>query len=272
MKNLSEAIKYIGKNLIFVFSFALLPACFVGAFLQPFSTITFIIDYKTITVSNFGDILKPLFCISWVELLNWFLAIILFVIIMSAFLGNIENHFKSGKLNLSSTGNFINNNFLIVSTYVFIFLICYLLYKFMLALICFIIHIIFGCLGSTPTIASYILFVVIGVATLAIVAYLFAMLLIALVDTTICGYSVSTSFSDANDLISKKSWQVTLLVAIPFMVVIPLVVLGHIFGFALVANLFSVILLYIYYPTLAYTMYFDFARITRYDNVKRYYY
>lgn len=272
MRNLNQTLKYIGKNLIFAFGFALLPACFVGAFLNPFSTITFIVDYKNLVVSNFGDILKPLFGISWVELINWILAIILFVVMMSAYLGNIENHFKSGKLNPSSTGEFINNNALIVSTYVFIFLLAYLAYKFLLALVCFIVHIVFGCLGSAPTLAPYILFVIICVASLLVVAYFFATIIIALVHTTICGYSISTSFSDANDIVSKRVWEIIFLVALPFVVVLPLVVLGHVFSFALIANLTSVFLLYMYYPVLAYTMYFDYSRITRYDNVKRYYY
>lgn len=272
MRNLNQTLKYIGKNLIFVFGFALLPACFVGAFLKPFSTITFIVDYKNIVVSNFGDILKPMFNINWVELINWLLALILFVVMMSAFLGNIENHFKSGKLNPSSTGDFINNNALIVSAYVFIFLVAYLVYKFVLGLVCFIVHIVFGCLGSTPTLAPYILFVIICVASLLFVAYLFALVIIALVDTTICGYSISTSFSDANDIVSKRAWEIVFLVALPFLVVLPVVVLGYVFNFALIANLTSVMLLYMYYPVLAYTMYFDYSRIARYDNVKRYYY
>lgn len=272
MKNLIQTIKYIGKNLIFALGFAILPACFIGGLLNPFSTITFVVDYKNLVVNNFGDILNGIYGISFVKVINWIFALILFVVLISAYLGNIDNHFKTGKLNVSPTMNFINNNSLIVATYTIIFVVCYAIYKFLLGLVCFIIHIIFGCLNTVVSLPAYIIFIVLFLLSLMLVAYLFGMVLLAVVDTCTCGYSIVTSMSDSADLIGKRGWEVAFLIALPFIVVIPFVVLGHIFGFGVIANMISVILLYVYYPVLAYTMYFDFSRITRYDNVKRFYY
>lgn len=272
MKILRETMSYIGKNLIFVFGFAVLPACFIGGLLNPFMITNFIVDYKSLTINNFGDILKPLFGIGWMELINCVLAIILVVLICSAFLGNIENHFKSGKLALSNTLNFINNTVLIVLAYTAIFIVGYLAIKFVLALIIFILHIVFGLLGSAPSLALYITSVAVTVLTLVFSGYFLAYGLIALIDTIMCGYSIGTSFSDANDLLSKKVYKVMFLIALPFLIVLPLVVLGNLFGFMVVANIVSIMILLMYYPVLAFTMYYEFSNLTRYDNIKKYYY
>ncbi len=272
MKTLRDTLTYMAKNLIFVLGFAVLPACFIGSLLNPFMIINFIIDYKNLTINNFADILSHLFGVNWVGVLNCTLAIILIVLIFSAFFGNMENHFKSGKLALSNTLNLINNTVLIVLAYVGIFLLGYVVLKFALALIVFIVHIVFGALGSTPGVALYVVNVVITVGVMIFSGYLLAYGLMALVDTIICGYSVGTSFSDANDLLNKKFYKVMVLVALPFLIVLPLVVLGKLFSFVVVANIVSLLILFMYYPVLAFTMYFEFSRLSRYDNIKRYYY
>ncbi len=272
MKILRDTLTYIGKNLIFVLGFAMLPACFLGGMLQPFSITNFIINYKNLTVNNFGDILTPLFGVNWVDVVNWSLAFILIVFVFSAFLGNMENHFKSGKLALTNTLNFINNTLLIVLTYTVLLLLGYLAMKFALALVVFIMHIVFGCLGAVPTIALFVINTLITVVVMAFEGYLLAFCLVAAVDTIICGYSVGTSFSDAGDLLSKKFYKVMLLTIIPFVIILPLIILGNLFGFLVVSNIISLAILFMYYPVLGFTMYFDFSRLSRYDNVKRYYY
>ena len=95
---------------------------------------------------------------------------------------------------------------------------------------------------------------------------------IALIDTIMCGYSIPTSISDANDLLNKKVYTVWLFVVLPFIVITPLVVLGGLFGFTFIANLISMLIIFMYYPVLAFTMYFNFSNINRYDNIKKYYY
>ena len=272
MKILRDTLTYIGKNLIFVLGFAMLPACFIGGVLKPFSMVNFIIDYKNLAVNNFADILSVLFGVNWVGVINSILALILIVVVFSAFFGNMENHFKSGKLALSNTANFINNTVLIVLTYTSIFLISYAVIKFAYALIVFIMHIVFGCLGFAPTLALFIVNVVLTVLAFAILCYLLAFGLVAIVDTIICGYSVGTSFSDAGDLLTKKFYKVMFLAILPFVVVLSLIICGYMFGFSVIANIASLAILFMYYPVLGFTMYFDISRLARYDNIKRYYY
>lgn len=272
MKNFIETFKYIGKNLIFVLGFAILPACFVGGLLQPFSTINFLVNYKNLTVNNFGDILKNLFITNWATYLNCVLGIILIVLIVSAFVGNIENHFRSGKLNLSSTMNFVNNTVLSVLVYALILILGYVLIKFLLGLIIFVLHIIFGRLGLTPTVAQYVISVVASFVVLIFSGYLFSYVLLAMPDTNTCGYSIRTSLSDASDLVNKNPWQTILLIALPFVVVLPLQVLGVVFNFQTISAIVGMIIIFMYYPVLSYTLYFDYSRLERYDNVKHRYY
>lgn len=272
MKNFIETIKYIGKNLIFVMGFAILPACFVGGLLQPFYITNFLVDYKNLKIESFLDILKPLFGASWVDVLNWVLSFIIIILVFSAFIGNIENHFRSGKLNLSSTMGFVNNSILSMIVYAIIFLIGYVVVKFLLGLIIFILHIVFGRLGLEPTMLLYVISVIVSLVVLLFSGYLFSYILIAMPDTNICGYSVATSLSDASDLINKNIFKTLFLVALPFLFVIPFVCLGHIFNFETISSVLCVLILFMYYPVLGYTIYFDYSRLERYDNIKKYYY
>ena len=70
----------------------------------------------------------------------------------------------------------------------------------------------------------------------------------------------------------NKVWQTIFLVVLPFVIIAPLVVCGHLFNFQLVSNIVAITIVFMYYPVMAYTVYFDYARINRYDNIKRYYY
>lgn len=272
MKILKDTFTYIGKNLIFVLGFALLPACFFAGLLKPFAITNFLLGYRELVVTNFGDILSLMFNYSWIDIINLVLAVIIFVLIFSAFLGNIENHFKSGKLNLSSSLYFVNHTVLIVLAYTIIFVLGFFLLKFALALLVFILHIVFGRLGAVVTNGVYIVNVFLTVATMIFSGVLFSYILIALVDTIMCGYSIPTSISDANDLLIKRVYTVLLFVVLPFVIVTPLVVLGGMFGFSFIANLISMLIIFMYYPVLAFTMYFNFANINRYDNIKKFYY
>lgn len=271
MKILNETLKYISKNLIFVLAFAVIPACFIGGMLQPFSIVNFIVEYKTFTISNFGDILFGLFNMNWMQVINWLFASIILVLILSALLGNIENHFRSGKLNLGSSTGFINNNVLATIVYFLVYIFAYLIFKFILGLFIFILHIVFGRLGSNPSVVLYVIVCVFSLLAMAGFGLLFMYLMLALIDTLNSGYSFRTSMSNAGELTRNKVLKLLLMVAVPFIVVIPLVVLGIVFNFSIISNIVSLILLFIYYPVLGYTSYYELSGITRYDNIKHYF-
>ena len=114
--------------------------------------------------------------------------------------------------------------------------------------------------------------VVVSFVVLIFSGYLFSYVLLAMPDTNTCGYSIRTSLSDASDLVNKNPWQTILLIALPFVVVLPLQVLGVVFNFQTISAIVGMIIIFMYYPILSYTLYFDYSRLERYDNVKHRYY
>ncbi len=271
MKILNETLKYISKNFIFVLAFAIIPACFIGGMLQPFSILSFLINYNNSSISNFGDVLVGLFGMNWMQVINWVFASIILILVLSALLGNIENHFRSGKLNLASSTGFINNNVLATSVYFLFYIVAYLVFKFLLALFIFILHIVFGRLGLTPSVVLLVFVIIFSTVALAFFAMLFMYLMLGLIDTLNSGYSFRTSMSNVGELLRNKSLKILIMVILPFCLVIPIVMLGNLFGFATISNIVTLILLFIYYPVLGYTCYYELSGITRYDNIKNYF-
>ncbi len=77
--------------------------------------------------------------------------------------------------------------------------------------------------------------------------------------------------SNVGELLRNKSLKILIMVILPFCLVIPIVMLGNLFGFATISNIVTLILLFIYYPVLGYTCYYELSGITRYDNIKNYF-
>ncbi len=272
MKILSETLKYIFKNIVFVLVFAIIPACYIGGMLHPFSIVSYLTNYSTHQINNFGDILGGLFGMGWMHVIVWIFAAIILIIILSAALGNIENHFRSGKLNVSNSLGFINNNVLACSIYFLVYITIYLIFKFLLGLVIFILHIVAGRLGQVATPFLVVIVTLISAVALLLFAFTIMFLLLGLVDTLNSGYSFRTSMSNASELVQNNVLKLIMLIVIPFLIVIPLIVLGNLFAFASIANIVSLIILFAYFPVLAYTYYYEVSGITRYDNIKRYYY
>lgn len=271
MKIFNETIKYIFKNLIFLFAFAIIPACFIGGMLQPFPVINFLKNYINLTISNFGNILSPLFGLDWVQLINWIFALIIIVLVVSTTLGNVENHFRSGKLNIDSSASFINNNILATVAYLMVYIISYVVFKFVLGLFIFILHIVFGRLGQTPTMLLVVLSDVVSLACFAAFGVVFMFLMLGLIDTLNSGYSFRTSMANVSELIRGKIKLILGMILFPFAIIMPLIVCGYIYNFLTIAHIVSLTIIFMYYPVLAYTCYYELSGITRYDNVKHYF-
>ncbi len=272
MKNFVSSIKYLYSNILYVLLFVGIPAIFGGVFLNIFKVSEFVAKYFTLTVNKFSDILKLMFDFSLSNVLNTLFASVLIIIFVSAFLGNIEYHFRSGKISLQDISSYINNNFLGVVVYYLIVFICYLLYKFILSLSIFTFHIIFSGLGNTPTIFTFILTVIVILGLFVVFALVLSYFIIALPITLSSGYSIRTSLSDANDLNTKKVFNTLISVVLPFTFIFAIVVIGAILNISMLSNLLVTFFLLSYFSVLSYTVYFDYSFIQRYDKKKRYYY
>jgi hypothetical protein len=252
--------------------FTVVPGVFIGSFVKPFKIFSFIVTYKTTTIKNYDSIFNAFFDFSWSKVLNTFFASVLIVLFISALLGNIENHFRSGKINLSQSYSFINNNVLAAMVYYIIFAILLFLFKILLSLVIFTFHIIFSGINNAPTNLNYIIAVLIIFGAILLFCYLISNFIIALPVTLNYGYSVRDSLSNANELLDKKVNFLVYCIIIPLLFVASLIILGNVFNFLIVSNILCMIFALMYYPTLAYVAYFDLALINRYDNKNKYYY
>lgn len=272
MKIINKTISYSFKNLPILFVFACIPACFIGGLLNPFKITNFLLNYKNLNVKNFLSILQPLFETNWMSIINSILAFILLVMVMSAILGIIQNHFRTGEKVYNQINSYLNNNILIVGFYFLLTIISFLIFKFILALAFFALHIIFSGLGTVPTLLNYILVIVFCVLSLYAFTFWLTILIVAIPETITTGYSVKTSLSNATELLNKNYLKTSLQILLPFLIIIPLVVASYFLGFSVIFNTFSFLLAFIYYPVLSLTCYFAYSNQERKDiKIKHYF-
>ena len=102
------------KNILYVLLFAVVPTIFIGALLRPFALFEFICNYPSMVVTGFGSIFNSLFSFTFLDVFLFILGIFIVSIFVSMMIGQLENHMRSGKINLKSSITFLNNNFLVV--------------------------------------------------------------------------------------------------------------------------------------------------------------
>ena len=110
MRYIKLSFKYSVKNILFLFLMSLIPAIFIGSLLSPFKFLEFINNYASLTIVSFADIFYSIIDISWLKVLFYCLALGLISVFVSIIVGEIENHFRSGKKNFYNFKNYINNN------------------------------------------------------------------------------------------------------------------------------------------------------------------
>lgn len=272
MKNAGSSIRYVYKNFLYVLFFTVIPAIFVGAFLQPFKLAGFVAQYKATSVNGLAQIFNMFFDFSLKNILNTIFASVLIIIFISAYLGNIEYHFRSGKTNFSQLSSYINNNFLAVTFYYVIVSLLFALYKILLMLFVFTFHVIFSGLGNSATVFTYIFAIVLVVLSFVLFVYAIGYFVLAVPITLSSGYSVRTALSDANDLMHKKTHSVVLSVILPIIFVFAFSVMSYLFHFSLLIDILGTFVLLAYLPILTYVTYYDFSLLQRHDTKKRYYY
>lgn len=272
MKNISSSFKYIFNNFLMVLLFTLIPAIFMGSFYNMFGLSNFVAHYISTTVNELGSILSLLFDFSFNNFLFFVLGSIMLVLFISAFIGNIENHFRSGKLNLNNTSYYINNNVLAVTTYYLFTVALMMFYKFLLGILLFTTHVIFSGLKNTPTTFTFVIAIVLLVSSFVLFAYLLNYILLGLPVTLFNGYNVRTSLSDASELLNKKHTQTTVGLLLPFSLVFFLMVLGQLFSLTIVTNIIVALIVFALVPVYSFVCYYDYSALNRYDNKGKYYF
>lgn len=262
--------RYIFKNFIFVFPFALIPSFFFALS----TDIRNIADVASGLVTgqfnlNFGQLFKffSLFAPSrWPFALTAFIFTILF---LSMFFSMMEKHMRIGKRSFRDLFRRIDYN---VGSTLFVMVLYMLFYEFWALVTAGAVSLIV--LVVTNGIARCVLGVAISFIMISLSCYLISLFILWLPCRQITGYSFMDSLSYSSQLSSGKRGKIFLSVWLPYLVILLLqgviVSFSHtrVVVFLCIEILF--IFMFMYYGVLMYVMFFDANGEERMDLKKKY--
>lgn len=271
MRYIKLTTKYMVKNILFLFLIALIPSVFMGSLLSPFKFLEFINGYTKLTVVNFSSIFFSIVDISWLKVLFYVLAYALISIAVSIIIGQIENHFRSGKMNFSNIKNNINNNILIVFSSLMILSLLGLFLSLISSTIIYLFHILICGLNTTPNVALFIIAIVIYVLYFCVMSIVSLILYINIPNMLNNGYNFKQSISSTINYVGKNFFNVLLAYLLPYALIILLVSVFNFSNIALhIINVICVLISIMYYSSFVMTTYFDISGMQRYDERKYY--
>lgn len=271
MRYIKLSFKYLIKNILFLFLLSLVPAIFIGSLLSPFKFLEFINNYPKLTITGFADIFYSIIDISWLKILFYVIALALLAICVSFVIGEIENHFRSGKKNYKGYKNYINNNIMVVILNLVIFCVINFILSFLYGTIVYLFHILIAGLNTHANVALIIISIILGAIYFCLIVMVGLIALLNIPNMSFNGYNLKQSVSNSINLVSKNYFGLILACILPFAIIIPLV---SIFNFSSVAlhiiNVICLIISIMYYSSFTMTAYFDLLGLTRYDERKYY--
>jgi hypothetical protein len=271
MKFIKRTFSYMGKNFLYLFLMALIPAIFWGSTLSPFQPVEFINTYSATAILSFGTIFNLFFQFGWLELLLSFITLILLAIFLSAMLGQIEQHFRSGKLNLSALKEHVNNHVLVVlANLVALFLIGFVL-LFASSALLFLLHLFLSGINTSPTVFNVVLANILLSVMFVLYAFIASILFVNTANMINEGSEFRYSFSESIKRTQKNNFLLTLATLAPFLVVAIFVSIFVYSPLLTVVNIVGVLFLMMYYTSFTMTSYYELSKLDRYDNRKKYY-
>ena len=271
MSFVKSALSYIKRNFLYLLIYAVIPTIFVGVILHPFALFEFLVKYPSLVVTNLGSLLSIMFNFNIWHILLSILGIIIICAFASMVLGQIENHMRSGKVNIKNSISNLNNNLIVTSVNILILTVILLVLEFVFCSLLCLFHLIICGLNSSPNVASIIIAVILASAMFVLFMQIAGMFMLNIPNMTINGYPAKQAISNSIKMLDKKNLKFLLSLFLPFVVIIPLVCLlkGNL---VIIANCIGVFILFMYVPSLVYTTYFELSNSPRYDNRKYYNY
>ncbi|MGN1208219.1 MAG: hypothetical protein ACI4TI_02000 [Christensenellales bacterium] len=269
MRYIKLSFKYCVKNILFLFLMSLIPAVFIGSLLSPFKFLEFINNYSNLVITGFADVFYSIIDISWLKILLYVLAFGLIGVFASVIVGEIENHFRSGKQNYYNFKNYINNNILNILLNLSIFVVINFIVSFLCGTIIYLFHVMICGLNSSANVGSFVVAIIIFTLYFCVISFVGLALLINVPNMMINGYNFKQAISNTINLLGKNFFALLLAYLVPYVIIIPLI---SIFNFSSVAlhivNAVCLIISIMYYSSFALTAYFDLTNLSRYDERK----
>lgn len=271
MRYIKLSFKYLTKNILFLFLLSLIPAIFMGSLLSPFKFLEFINNYLSISVINFGTIFYSIIDISWLKILFYLIAFVLLALSVSYIIGEIENHFRSGKKNYLGVRNYINNNIITVLLNMFVYVVINFVVSFLCGTLIYLFHILFAGLNSSANVGCFIIAIILFTVYFIVMSFVGLVLLFNIPNMLYNGYSFKQGIISTVNLLSKNLIGIILAYILPFVLFVPLISIFNFSSIALhIVNIICLIIAIIYYSSLVMTAYFDLSGISRYDERKYY--
>lgn len=272
MKYIGNALKYMFKNFIFIFPFALIPSYFF-AFALDIPSLEAIVDKIVAADAEFSFSL----IFNGFSLINggrWYIAAISFVfmaIFTPLLLAFIEKHMRIGSRSFKGLLKRINYNFLSTFVFLVISLAIYELWALISSGLVFAAVLLFG------GVARIVIVAVISLGMVLLLAYIFSLLWLWLPCLQITGYNFGDALAFSSQIAGGKRGAIFLSLLIPYAAgaVLALAVVGTCAAYDIIVPVFVFIeiifiLLFLYFCAHMYAVYFDAAGEEREDLKKRY--
>ena len=265
MKYFANAVKYSFNNLKYTILFALLPAVFVGYFVQPFCLSNFLGSYPNLVVEGYTSVFNAFFNFKWQNIILTTLALVVIVFIMTLLFGYVERHMRTGKFSIADTKQIFNSNILVVGLYSLLIIVLYMVFMIVLSLILFCVHLLMSGANCLPTTANIVITYLISIVFFLTFFRLLMQIYLSIPETLTTGYSLSSCMREVGDSLGKNTFKVYVAYALPLVVHFPVLALtfGH---WTHIIVTFVLMMFYIiYYVSLTYVVYFDIYNLPRKD-------
>ena len=265
MKYALKAVKYGTKNSIKAIIFAMIPALFVGLFVNPYCLSKFFAVYPDLKVTNYLSMFNAFFDFDWQNVVLIVLGCALVIFMLSIVFGLIERHMRTGKFSLSESSSMFNNNIMVVAIYFVVIILLYMFSVFIISLLTYCLHLLISGMGKVPTDVNIAVSFVFT-AILFLVFFRIAMLLfLSIPETITTGYSMSNCINEVSVAMGKKSRSIYIAYILPMFLHFPLNILSYGLWWNKLIGVLLLAFYIIYYCSLTYIVYFDINNIERKD-------
>ncbi len=272
MKYIANAFKYVFKNFIFIFPFALIPSYFFAAALDLQSLERIVRKVLAMDVDVSFDTVFNSF--SLINGPRWPFGVVSFVcmaVFMPMLLAFIEKHMRIGSRSLKGIARRINYNFISTLVMLVVALAIYELWALVSSGLVYAAIILFG--GAARTVIAILL----ALGMYLLLAYIFTQIWLWLPCLQITGYNFMDALNFSAQAIGQNKKKLYVSIMLPYIAGMALILavvgacsLYHVLVPAFVFIELIYILLFLYFNVLMYAVYFDAAGEEREDLKKRF--
>ena len=272
MEYIISALKYVFKNFIFIFAFALIPSYFFAMALDLRSLELIVSKLLAAEVDvSFGTVFNSF---SLINSARWPFGLICFAamaVCMPMLLAFIEKHMRIGSRSLKGLFKRINYNFISTFVLLVLALIVFELWALVSSGLIYAAILLFG--GAARLIVS----IVVAAGMFLLLSYIFMQVWLWLPCLHITGYNFMDALVFSSQAIGSNKKKLYVAIMLPYIagMVLILAVVGICSNYDVIVPVFVLvelifIFLFLYFNVLMYTAYSDTAGEEREDLKKRY--